>query len=66
MHSYEAVLICPSKSIFGEVDYLYLLSDGSSLKPSALGEYQSQPVIFIQFEPLPVFVAIHERPLWYF
>ncbi len=34
-HCYEAVLFCPSKPIFGEVDYVYLLSDGSSPLPWA-------------------------------
>ena len=34
-HCYEAVLRCPSKPIFGEVDYVYLLSDGSSPLPWA-------------------------------
>ena len=34
-HCYKAVIFCPSKSIFGEVDYMYLLSDGSSPLPWA-------------------------------
>jgi hypothetical protein len=43
-HYYEAVLFCPSKTIFGEVDYVYLLSDGSSPLPWA-SIYFSQSVL---------------------
>ena len=47
-HCYEAVLFssCPSKSIFGEVDYVYLLSDGSSPLPWAIIKV-SQPFWWI-------------------
>ena len=44
-HCYEAVLFCPSKPFFGEVYYVYLLSDGSSLLPWASIKV-SQSVIF--------------------